>query len=188
MRAPGYALPAPACELRKGGLRDQRRHFEEPSVELDALDALAQLAVREGRYRCLQMRQLIRSLRQLLRLDDPVTRLRGDEARVLEQCLVEAEQRRNASDLVFAQGAQHPPPRVLAVDPVHNDLRDQGVVEADHLAARGHTRIDPDARPRRLPVARDPPRAGQKAVRRVLRVDPALDRVPGQPDVVLAQR
>src|SRR5438067_1395487 len=117
------------------------------------------------------MRQLLRSLGQLLRFDDPVTRLRGDEARVLEQCLVEAEQRRNASDLVFAQGAQHPPPRVLAVDPVDDELRDQGVVKADYLAARGHPRIDPDARTRRLPVTRDPPWAGQKAVRWILRVD-----------------
>src|SRR6266576_3754896 len=71
--------------------------------------------------------------------------------------------------------------RVLEQRPVETEQRrdaaDQVLVEsAQHPPPRG------------LPVARDPPGSGQKAVRRILGVDPALDRVSGQPDVVLAQR
>src|SRR6266566_7948320 len=134
------------------------------------------------------MRQLLSSLCKLLRFHNAVTRLPGDEARVLEQRPVETKERRDAADLVLVEGPQHPPTGVLAVDAVDDKLRDQRVVEADDLAACGNPRVDPDARTPRLPVARDPPGTGQKAVRRVLGVDPALDRVPGQPDVVLAQR
>ena len=57
----------------------------------------------------------------------------GDEARVLEQRPVEAEQRRHAADPVLVERAEHPPPRVLAVDAVDAELRDQRVVEADDL-------------------------------------------------------
>src|SRR4029450_13420707 len=117
-----------------------------------------------------------------------ITRLSCDEALMLEQRPVESEQRRDAADLVLVERAQHPPPRVLAVDPVHDELCDQRVIEADDLAAGSNPRVDPDARAPRLPVARDPPGSGQKAVRRILGVDPALDRMSGQPDVVLAQR
>ena len=48
--------------------------------------------------------------------------------------------------------------------------------------------VDPDAGPRRLAVARDPPRRRQEAPGDVLCVDTALDRVTVQMHVVLAQR
>src|SRR4029453_4098680 len=134
------------------------------------------------------MRQLLSSFGKLLRLDHAVARLARGEAGVVEESQVEAEQRRDAADLVLAERAQHSPSRVVTIDTVHYELRDQGVVETDHLASGSHAGIDADARPRRFPVGRDPPWARQKAVRRILRIDPALDRVPGQPDVVLAQR
>ena len=86
------------------------------------------------------------SLGKLLRFHDAVTRLSCDEARVLEQRPVETEQRRDSADLVLVERAQHPPPRVLAVDAVHDELRDQRVVEADDLAAGRNPRVDPDAR------------------------------------------
>ena len=80
------------------------------------------------------MRQLLRTLRQLLRLGDAAARLAGGEALVLEQRAVEADERRHSADLVLAERAQHPAPRVLAVDAVHAELGDQRVVEADDLA------------------------------------------------------
>ena len=54
-----------------------------------------------------------------------------DEARVLEQRAVEAEQRRRAPRSTNSrERPQHPPPRVLAVDAVHDQLGDHRVVEA----------------------------------------------------------
>jgi len=133
------------------------------------------------------MGQLFRTLRQLLGLDDSVTRRPFGEAGVLEQSAMEAKERRDAADLEFAESSKHSTPRVLAIDPLDDQLRDERVVERRDLRARGHPGVDPHPRPARLPIARDPPRAGQEAVGRVLRVDAALDRVPGHADVLLAQ-
>src|SRR5262249_6553226 len=98
-----------------------------------------------------------------LRLDDPVTRRPYDEALVFEQGSMEAEQRRDPADLELFERAQHPPARVLAVDPVDDQLRDERVVEARHLRACGYSGVDAHARPPRLAVARDPPWRRQKA-------------------------
>ena len=133
------------------------------------------------------MRQLLRALCELLRLDDAVARLASREARVLEQRPVESHEGLRPADLELAQGAQHPSPRVLPVDVVDDELRDQRVVEPGDLRPGGDPRVDTHPRTRRLAVARDPPRAGQEAVGGILRVDPALDRVPVQADVLLAQ-
>src|SRR5437899_4420009 len=119
------------------------------------------------------MRELLRTLRQLLGLDEAVTRLARDEAIVREQRLVEAEQRLDAADLELGERAQHPPARRLAVRVVHDQLRDHRVVEAADLRAPGDAGVDADTWPRRLPVARDPPGARQEALRRILRVDAA---------------
>src|SRR5919199_343929 len=133
------------------------------------------------------MRQLLRALRQKLRLDDAVARLAGREAGVVEQRAVEADQRRDAADLELPERTQHPPAGVLAVDAVDDQLRHERVVEPGDLRPGGYPGVDANPRTRRLAVARDPPRARQEAVGRILGVDPALDRVPGQPDVLLAQ-
>ena len=60
-------------------------------------------------------------------------------------------------------------------------------VEVRDLRARDDAGVDAYARPARLPVGRDPPRAGTEAGGHVLRVDAALDRVARDPDVLLAQ-
>jgi hypothetical protein len=73
------------------------------------------------------MRQLFCALRKLLRLDDAVTRGALDEALVFEQGPVEAEQGRDPADLVLLERAQHAPARVLAVDAVDDQLRDERV-------------------------------------------------------------
>ena len=46
-----------------------------------------------------------------------------------EQRAVEAEQRRRAAELELVERAQHPHPRVLAIDAVDDQLRDHRVVE-----------------------------------------------------------
>ena len=125
------------------------------------------------------MRQLFCTLCQLFGLDNAVTRRAFDEARVLEERAVEAEQRRDAANLELVECPEHPPPRMLAVHALDDQLRNERVVERGNLGTCGHAGIDPHPRAARLPVARDPPGAGKKAVGRVLRVDAALDRVPG---------
>ena len=161
-----------------GGSGLEERDLEAAPVDLGLDDLLPEPSVRRRQYACCLMRQLLRPLRKLLRLDDAVARLARDEARVLEQRAVEADERRDALDLVLAERAQHPAARVLAVDAVDAQLGDQRVVEADDLAALGDAGIDAHARPGRLAVARDPPGRRQEAGGRVLGVDAALDRVP----------
>src|SRR5215212_360430 len=134
------------------------------------------------------MRKLLRTLRQLLRFDDAVTGVAGDEARVREERAVEPQQRLYAADLVLVERPEHPPARVVAVDAVHDELRDHRVVHRRDLTPAGDARVDADPRARRLAVARDPPRRRKEAVGRILSVDPALDRVPTQLNVLLAQR
>src|ERR671914_674031 len=131
------------------------------------------------------MRQLLRSLCKLLRLDHAVAGPGVDEARVFEQCAVEAEQRHDALDPILVECPEHPAPRVLAIDSMDAEFRDQRVVEPDDLAPRIDSRIDPHPGPTRFPVARDPPGRGQKATGWILCVHPALDGVPGESDVLL---
>ena len=101
---------------------------------------------------------------------------------------MEANECRDSFDLVLRERPEHSPSRVLAVDAVNAELRDQRVVQPDDLAAFPDSRVDPHPGAGRLPVARDPPGRGQEAGGRILGVDPALDRVPVQPNVLLAQR
>ncbi len=176
----------PLGQLGPGRLGDERGDVEAASVELDDRHALSEPSVRGRRHLRCPVRQLPRFLRELLRLDDAVAGGAVGEARMREQRAVEAEQRRHSADLVLVERAQHPEPRVLAVDAVHDQLRDHRVVQRRDLRAVLHARVHPHARPRRLAVARDPPGGREEAAGRVLGVDPALDRVAGQADVVLA--
>jgi hypothetical protein len=74
---------------------------------------------------------------------------------------------------------------VLAVGAVDDQLRDHRVVQRRDLGAGDHPGVDADAGPGRLAVAGDPARRRQEALRNVLGVDPALDRVAAQPHLVL---
>ena len=111
-----------------------------------------------------------------------------DELGMREQRAVEAEQRRQAADLELVERAQHPHPGVLAVDAVDDQLRDHRVVEAADLGAGDDAGVDADAGAGRLAVGGDPPGRGQEAAGHVLGVDPALDRVAAQDDVLLSDR
>ena len=132
--------------------------------------------------------QLLRASRQLLRLDDAVAGRAGTEARMLEERSVEAEERRRALDSELGERAQHAGDRTVAIDVVDDQLRDHRVVEPADLVPRLDPRVDADSRPRRLAICADPPRRGQKPLRDVLGVDPALDRMPAKHDVVLRER
>src|SRR3954452_22682702 len=134
------------------------------------------------------MRELRRLLRQLFRLHEPVAGLAAHEAGMAEERLVEAEQRLHAADLELGERSEHAPARRFAVPAAHDQLRDHRVVQPADLGAGADARVDPYAWPRRLPVARDPPWAREEAVGGIFRVDPALDRVPAEHDVLLAQR
>ena len=101
---------------------------------------------------------------------------------------MEAEQRRDAADLELLERAQHAPARVLAVGAVDDELRDHRVVERRDLAALDDPAVHAHAWAGRLAVVRDPPGRGQEPARDVLGVDPALERVAGEPHVLLAER
>ena len=181
-RAGTEAVARPAialctCQRDVRRLRAEDAHLEPPPVQLDRHDGRSNHAVRRPRYACCLMRQLLRLLRQLLGLDDPRARACLDEARVAEERAMEAEQRLDSADLVLLERAEHAPPRVLAVDPVDDELREQRVVERRHLGPGLDSGVHSHARPRRLAVARDPPRCRQKARRGILGIDAALDRM-----------
>ena len=76
---------------------------------------------------------------------------------------MKAEQRLDAADLELLERTEHAPPRVLAVDPVDYELREQRIVERRHLDPCLHAGVHPHSRPSRLAVARDPPGSGQEA-------------------------
>ena len=134
------------------------------------------------------IRQLLRPLRQLVRLDDAVARPAGTEARMLEEREVEADEGRRALDPELGERSQHPRDGALAIHVVDDQLRDHRVVEPAHLVSRLHARVDADARPRRLAIRGDPPRRREEALRDVLRVDAALDCVAAEDDVLLRER
>jgi hypothetical protein len=99
---------------------------------------------------------------------------------------VERHERLDSVDRELVERAQHPPPRVLAVDAVHDELPDHRVVQRRDLAAGDDTGINADARPGRLAVARDRSGRRPEGIADVLGVDPALDRVPREVNVLLA--
>ena len=181
-------LPVPPSGLGPGRVGLLKAHLVQPSVELDGQDPAPRAgAVRRGRGSPDDplLVELLRAPGERLRLHDPGTRLATSEAGALEQRAVERDERRRALDDVLLERAQHPASRVVAIDVVDDQLRDERVVEARHLVARADARVDAYADSRRLTVRGDPARARQEAFRRILGVDPALDRMAAEHDVLL---
>ena len=148
----GDSLAAPARELGVRRLRHERLDLVAAAVQLQRQASRPRRgAVGLRRNGGLLLGQLLRPLGQLLGLDHAVARRALDEARVLEQRPVKAEQRRDAADLELAERAQHPPARVLAVDVVDDQLRDERVVEVRDLRAGDDARVDAHAGARRAP-------------------------------------
>ena len=98
---------------------------------------------------------------------------------------MEREQRLQAVDLVLAERPQHPPGRLVAVDVPDDQLGDHRVVHRRDLRPWADAGVDADAGAARLPVGADPAGGRGEVLRRVLGVDPALDRVAPEDDVVL---
>ena len=101
---------------------------------------------------------------------------------------MEPEERGRPLDHELLERAQHPLPRVLAIDVVNDELRDHRVVELGDLVSRPHPGIHAHSDARRLPVGRDPPGRGKKRARDVLRVDAALEGMPAKLDLLLRDR
>src|SRR6185437_1497446 len=124
-------------------------------------------------------------LQPLLVLQQVPTRLALGPLLGGEQRPVERDQGLQALDLVFLECAQHALGRLLAVGVPDDQLGHHRVVHRRDLAALLDARVHAHARPPRLGVASDPARRRGEALRGVLGVDAALDRVTAQLDVDL---
>ena len=184
----GQALLAAAGELAVARLGAQHGHLDAAAVQLDRECAPRDVARPAPPRRRPVRRAPPRARASSSDSTTPWQVSPRDEARMLEQRAVEADERLHAADLELLERAQHAPPRALAVGVAHDQLRDHRVVEVADLRARDHARVDAHARARRLAVRRDAARRRAEAGRHVLRVDAALDRVAAQHDVLLAQR
>ena len=90
---------------------------------------------------------------------------------------MEGDRGRDAVDVELVQGPEHATARRFAILAPRDQLGEQRVVVAHDPAALGETRVEADERsPRRLESG-DQAGPGKEVPRRVLRVDPALDRV-----------
>ena len=101
---------------------------------------------------------------------------------------MERDQRLQLLDLVLAERPEHPGGGLLAVGIPHDQLGHHRVVHGRDLRPGLHPRVDAHAGTGGLAVVADPPRRGSEVLARVLGVDPALDRVPAQLDVLLGDR
>ncbi len=169
--APEPAAPPAAVRSRRrrpsdahgGSVVCSRTSKERPSTSTATTRSRVCAPSAPSSYACCPMRErlghLLRALRQLLRLHEPVAGAAFDEARLREQRRVEAEERRRALDPELGERAQHPPPGRLAIRVVDDQLGDHRVVEPRDLVSRPHAGVDPHARARRLLVRRDQARA-----------------------------
>ena len=101
---------------------------------------------------------------------------------------MEGDRRRDADDREVLEGPQRAGARGLARLPVNDEFCKERIEVRRDLAALEEPRVDPDAgAPRRVEVD-DPARRGQEIQARVLRVDPALDRVAAEADLILGRK
>ena len=97
----------------------------------------------------------------------------------------------HALDDELVQRAEHPAPRLLTVLAGDDQLGEHRVVVARDLPPLGHPRVQPYERTARFAHPRDATRRRHEVASGILRVDPALDRMPRRPRVdvdPLAQR
>src|SRR5437762_1550182 len=105
----------------------------------------------------------------------------------LEDVGEEAPRRRHALDMELVEGAPHPSGGLGPVPIPHDDLSEHRIVVHRDLDARLDVAVEADARAGRRTKRRDLPRRGKEVPLRVLRIDPALDRVPARAHVVLPE-
>ncbi len=101
---------------------------------------------------------------------------------------MERDQRLEPADLVLAERPQHPGGRLLPVGVPDDQLGDHRVVHRRDLRARTDARVDAHTGPGRLAVGADRARRRREVLARVLGVDPALDRVAAQLEIILGDR
>ena len=94
----------------------------------------------------------------------------------------------DAGDRAFRKGPAHPAQGGIPVDPPDDQLADQGVVEGRDLVAGVDVAVDPHPGPAGGKPAGDLARRRSEVVARILGIDPALDRMAGEADLVLAHR
>ena len=185
-----HPLSATPCQLGPRRLGDEEPHVVGATVDFDPEEPRCRpRSIRRSCHTSCPMRErlleLLRAIGELLRLHDPRARLAPHEAGVLEERAVEAEQRRRALEFELRERPQHARDRAVAVDVVDDQLRDHRVVELAHLVPRLDARVDADTRAGGRSIGRDPPGRRQEPLADVLGVDPALDRVPSEHDVLL---
>ena len=121
--------------------------------------------------------------------DEPRVHAPGKEARVLHQCGLKRDVGRHAADHERVQRVAHAPDRLVARRTVRDQLGDHRIVVHRDLAALVHAGVHPH-HPRHLgrrDVFHQPPDRGQEAAERILGVDAALDRPPGELEVLLRE-
>jgi len=96
---------------------------------------------------------------------------------------VERDRRPDAPDVERRESLAHPPDGIGPGAAVDDDLRDEGIVHRGNLGATLDPRVHPDPGPPGFRVRQDAARGGEEPVDRILRIDPALERVPAEPDV-----
>src|SRR5512143_1808606 len=111
----------------------------------------------------------------------------GDEGGVVHQFLVQRDVALDAFDDHFHQRAAHAGDGLVAAVAVGDQLADHRVVVRRHVIAVIHVRVDTDAGAAGSVVVGELARAGDEG-RRVLGVDPALDGMAPEGDVLLLPR
>ena len=101
---------------------------------------------------------------------------------------MERDQRTHAPDLELPQCANHAAGGAVAVHVPDDELGDHRVVQRRDLEAGLNARVHAHARAGRLAVGGDRAGRGREVLGSVLRVHPALDRVPAEADVLLRHR
>ena len=154
-----------------GGSARVEPDLVQAAVDLDRDDLLARgsrrSSVRERRRARPSMRQLILiSCARFASSSDSTTSRQVPAAMkqgVSRSARWNATRVRRPLDDELLERTQHPSTGVLAVDVVHDQLRDERVVEIRDLVAGADAGVDAHADPARLPVGRDPPRRREEA-------------------------
>src|SRR6266403_2825676 len=92
-----------------------------------------------------------------------------------------------AGDVEIVERATQPIDRRAAVGAIGDELGDQRVVVDADLGTLEHPGVEPDPVPARGPIAQEAADRRQKVARRVLGINPRLDRPAGQLDLCLGE-
>src|SRR5689334_9971882 len=169
------------------GRRADHLHVELAARDLDGVGALDLLLLVLVLGRRIGLR-LLELLEPLLVLDEVAPGLALLPLLGAEEADVERDQRLDALELVLAERADHAGGGLLAILVPDDQLGDHRVVQRGDLGACEHAGVHAHAGAARLEVGGDGARRGGEVLGGVLGVDPALDRVAAQLQVLLLQR